>query len=146
LMENVGQVLTTEELAYVAKAREFARRVRELRTEEGYSIATQFTGRPDLKMGEYVLESAERVAEPHDRKIPMEVEREVYKRDRNTCRLCGWTRARWSRADPRILELHHIEMHKDKGPNLPVNLLGLCTPCHNKVHAGDLLIPPGITG
>jgi len=55
LLENVGQVVTTEELAYVAKAREFGRRIRELRTEEGYAIATRFTGRPDLKMGEYVL-------------------------------------------------------------------------------------------
>jgi len=75
LLDNVGQILTTEELAYVAKAKEFGRRIRELRTEEGYSISTRFTGRPDLKMGEYILESLERIAEPHDRNISFEVQK-----------------------------------------------------------------------
>ena len=144
-MESVGQVLNTEELAYVADAREFGRRVRELRTEEGYAIATQFTGRPDLKMGEYVLESKDRIAEPHDRRISMEVQKAVYERDKNTCRLCGWNRRRWRKEDPRILELHHLQMHKDKGPNLPKNLLTVCSLCHNEVHAGRQVIPPDIT-
>ena len=130
----------------MAKASEFARRVRELRTEEGYAIATQFTGRPDLKMGEYVLESVDRIAEPHDRRIPIDVQRTVYERDHNTCRLCGWNRARWKKDDPRMLELHHLQMHKDKGPNVPKNLLVICSFCHSQVHAGRLAIPAGIIG
>ena len=93
-LANVGQVVNNEELYYVAKATEYGRRVRELRTEEGYSIATRFTGRPDLRMGEYVLESKERIAEPHDRKIPFDVQKAVYERDKNTCRLDGWRRKR----------------------------------------------------
>jgi len=146
LLENVGQILTTEELAYVAKAREFGRRIRELRTEEGYAISTRFTGRPDLRMGEYVLESSERIAEPHDRNIPFEVQRTVYERANSTCELCGWSRERWTRDDPRILELHHITEHADGGPNVPENLVVLCSRCHDDIHAGRRELPTDIVG
>jgi hypothetical protein len=142
LQENVGRVVTTEELAYVARDRtEFGRRVRELRTEDGWPVATRFTGRPDLRSGEYVLESQERIAEPHDRRIPHDVQKVVYSRDNNTCRLCGWNRDRWTPADPRILELHHLQHHRDRGPNEPRNLVVLCSRCHDEVHAGRLQIP-----
>lgn len=146
LLENVGQVVTNEELSYVAKAKEFGRRIRELRTEDGYAIATRFTGRPDLRMGEYVLESAERIAERHDRRIPFEVQRAVYERDGNRCRICGWSREQWRREDPRILELHHIEAHVEGGANIEANLVCLCGRCHDDVHAGRTKAPPGITG
>lgn len=137
MMENVGKVLTTEELAYVARdAKEYARRTRELRTEHGYAIATKFTGRPDLKVGQYVLQSKDRIAEPHDRHIPQEVEQAVYARDSNTCRVCGWNIERWSSQDPRILELHHLEHHKHGGKNIARNLVVICSKCHDEVHAG----------
>jgi hypothetical protein len=144
LLANVGQVVTTEELAYVAKAKEFGRRVRELRTEQGFPVATMFTGRPDLKMGEYVLESSGRISEPHDRKIPFEVQREVYARDRNTCKSCGWTHDRWTRKDPRILELHHIQEHAAHGVNVAENLVVLCSRCHDDVRAKRRKLPPNI--
>lgn len=137
LLENVGRVVTTEELAYVARnAREYARRVRELRTEDGYAVATRFTGRPDLKIGQYVLQSKDRIAEPHDRRIPQEVEREVYARDNNTCRICGWTIDRWRVEDPRILELHHLKHHRRGGENVAGNLVVVCSRCHDEVHTG----------
>ncbi|MBN1391271.1 MAG: HNH endonuclease [Sedimentisphaerales bacterium] len=138
LLENVDQVVTTEELAYVAKKREFGRRTRELRTEEGYLVATHFTGRPDLRMGEYILENKDRIAEPHDRHIPFKVQKEVYKRDSNRCRLCKWHREEWTRRDPRILELHHIQEHAKGGANIARNLIVLCSKCHDKVHSGKL--------
>lgn len=144
LRENVGQIVTSEELAYVARASEFGRRVRELRTEEGYAVATRFTGRPDLAMGEYILEVADRVAEPHDRQIPFQVQKAVYERAQNSCELCGWTRQRWTREDPRILELHHLEEHVAGGHNIPENLVALCSRCHDEVHAGRRDIPPGL--
>jgi hypothetical protein len=144
LLENVGQVVTTEELAYVAKAREFGRRIRELRTEEGYAIATNFTGRPDLKMGEYVLESVERIAESHDRKIPFDVQRLVYERANSTCQMCGWNRSKWTKKDPRILEIHHIAEHAEGGPNIPENLVVLCSKCHDEIHAGRRKLPTNI--
>ncbi len=142
LQENVGQLVTNEELVYVAKAKEFGRRVRELRTEQGYAISTKFTGRPDLAMGEYVLESLDRIAEPHDRRIPFDVQKTVYAKDANTCQLCGWNRDKWTRDDPRILELHHIKEHAAGGSNTPDNLTTLCSRCHDKVHAGREQLPP----
>ncbi len=144
--ESIGEVITTEELAYVAKARQYARRVRELRTEHGYAIATKFTGRPDLNMGEYVMESADRVAEPHDRQIPFDVQKAVYERDENRCLLCGWTRKRWSRTDPRILELHHLQQHAEGGHNSPENLIVICSRCHDDVHAERRTIPDDVLG
>jgi len=140
-IENVGSVLTTEELAYVADAREFARRIRELRTEEGYAIATMFTGKPDLGMGEYVMLSEDRVAEPHDRHIPFDVQKHIYERDTNTCRLCGWNVEKWKNTDPRILELHHLKPHVKRGKNSPENLIVICSKCHDRVHSGNLKIP-----
>jgi len=138
--ENVERVVTTDELAYVAKdAKQYARRVRELRTEQGYMIATRFTGRPDLRMGQYVLESLDRVAAPHDRQVPEPIQRAVYARDDNTCVCCGWTRDTWTRSDPRILELHHIDEHAGGGPNTEANLVVLCSRCHDDVHAARLL-------
>jgi HNH endonuclease len=145
LRKNIGEAVTTEELSYVANgAKEYARRTRELRTEEGYQIATKFTGRPDLDVGEYVLESSERIAEPHDRRIPFDVQKIVYERDNNTCRMCSWTRAKWTRQDPRILELHHLETHASGGHNTPENLVVLCSKCHDEVHAGRLNLPDTI--
>lgn len=142
LQENVGQPVTTEELAYVGKAIAYARRVRELRTELGYAVATRFTGRPDLRPGEYVLESAERVVEPHDRHIPREVEEVVYERDRNTCVNCGWDRSKWRREDPRFLQIHHVIQHADRGPNTADNLVVLCNRCHVDAHAGRIVVHP----
>jgi hypothetical protein len=143
LKENVGKVVTTEELAYVSQNKtEFGRRTRELRTEDGYAIATKTTGRPDLRVGEYILLSVIRVAEPHDRHISAEVQREVYERDNNTCRNpdCCWNMQRWTQEDPRILELHHIQAHSKRGANSIENLLVLCSFCHDEVHAGRLEI------
>ena len=146
LKENVGQVVSSEELAYVAKASEYGRRVRELRTEEGYAIATRFTGRPDLRMSEYVLETLHRIAEPHDRKIPFDVQKVVYERAANACELCGWSRERWTHEDPRILELHHLQEHAAGGKNIPENLTVLCSRCHDDIHAGRREIPPDYLG
>ena len=136
---NVGTVVTTEELKYVANdAAEFGRRTRALRTESGYAIATRYTGRPDLSVGEYVMESSDRVAEPHDRNIKKEIQRKVYERDSNTCQSCGWNRDLWTSDDPRILELHHRRSHKNHGPNTAENLCVLCNVCHDGVHANRI--------
>jgi hypothetical protein len=55
---RVGETVQREELAGVAGIDDWARRVRELRVESGYRIASNET-RDDLKLGEYVLEASE---------------------------------------------------------------------------------------
>ena len=134
MQANVGRPVTGEELRYVAgNSTEWARRVRELRTEEGWSIATRTTGRPDLPIGAYVLEDLNQTP-PHDRKIPDDVRGKVLIRDSYTCRHCPWNHAMWNASDPRHLELHHVVHHAKGGQNSVDNLITLCTVCHHKVH------------
>lgn len=134
LLANVGRPVTGEELRYVANDKtEWARRVRELRTEQGWPIVTRNTGRPDLPIGAYLLEQA-RQSPAHDRKIPDPVRRAVLVRDAYKCQKCGWTRAQWNPDDPRHLELHHIKYHVKGGENTEENLITVCSVCHDAVH------------
>ena len=134
---HVGEVVTGEELRYVASdASEWARRTRELRTEEGWPIVTQFTGRPDLPQGVYVLE-ADRQTPVHDRRISDRVRIAVLRRDGYRCCDCGWRHEEWNRSDPRHLEAHHVERHVDGGESIPENLVTLCNHCHDERHANE---------
>jgi hypothetical protein len=134
LRENVGLAVTNEELRYVAGNRtEWARRVRELRTELGWPIATNATGRPDLGVGVYVLQ-ADRQSPEHDRRIRDDVRRETLRRDGYRCSECGWSHGEWNPSDPRHLELHHMKHHVQGGQNVSENLATLCTVCHDRVH------------
>lgn len=132
---NVGAQITGEELKYLAKdKKEWARRVRELRTEQGWPIVTKNSGRDDLAVGVYVLEE-DRQAYEHDRKIPDAVRVAVLQRDGFKCVRCGWNRSMLLPEDPRkMLELHHIRYHKDQGDNVADNLLTLCNVHHDEEH------------
>ncbi len=135
LRHNVGKTVSGEELRYVAKDRtEWARRVRELRTEEGWPISTHWNGRPELQSGMYLLEE-DRQLPAHDRVIPDKVRCEVLVRDNYACQDCRWSREQWNQDDPRHLELHHIEQHSRGGANKPENLVTLCNICHDSRHA-----------
>lgn len=136
--KNVGVQVTGEELSYLAgNTKEWARRVRELRTEEGWPIVTKNTGREDLPVGVYVLEE-DRQAPPHDRKIPDPVRVAVLERDHFSCVRCGWNRDMLSKDDPRkMLELHHKKYHADGGDNTEENLETLCNVCHDDEHRED---------
>lgn len=134
LRKNVGQKITGEELKYLAKDRsEWARRVRELRTEYGWPVVTQNTGRPDLDVGVYLLE-ADRQSPEHDRHILDPVKREVLRRDNYKCTICEWSHEEWHRSDPRHLELHHKKHHAKGGDNSEANLITVCTVCHDDIH------------
>lgn len=133
--ENVGEHLTVEELRYVSGgAAEWARRIRELRTEGGWPIVTRFSGDPRLPSGVYVLKD-DRQDEPHDRHISELTRREVLKRDEGRCRWegCGWP-VGFPESDSRFLELHHVVRHADRGSNNTENLVTLCNLHHDEVH------------
>jgi HNH endonuclease len=135
LIENVGRPVTGEELRYLANdKKEWARRTRELRTEDGWPVMTKQSGREDLPVGSYLLEE-NRQAPEHDRHIPDPVRVSVLNRDGFCCSNCGWDRSMLSREDPRnFLELHHLQHHKDRGSNTEENLTTLCNVCHDDVH------------
>lgn len=136
LRANVGKPVTGEELSYIAQSSEWARRTRELRTEDGWPISTKMSGNPDLAMGEYMLEM-ERQAPAHDRRIPEVVRRQVLRRDGYSCQTCGWSHALWNTSDPRFLEIHHIVQHAKGGSNTLDNLITLCNICHDELHKLD---------
>ena len=139
LEANIGKPIPGEELRYLANdQKEWARRVRELRTQLGYPVLTKMQGRIDLPVGVYVLESS-RKFEPHDRKISDATRVAVLERDSFACRICRWTRQQASPDDPRRnLELHHIEHHVAGGANTADNLITLCNVHHDDVHAGRI--------
>ena len=138
LCQNVGMPVSNEELFYVAKTSEWARRTRELRTEDGWRVFTNQSGRPDLASGFYILESLDQ-ALPHDRKIEDSVRVKLLIRDDYCCQNCGWHRGIVASGDPRVrLEPHHVEHHRDGGSNKLENLLSLCNVCHDQVHSGTI--------
>jgi hypothetical protein len=141
LRANVGQRITSEELRYVAGNKsEWARRARELRTEDGWPVTTRNSGDPKLPVGIYVLERDEQAPE-HDRHISELVRREVMKRDDWACRWvnCSWPRGYDVTADRRFLEAHHVEHHAAGGANTAENLVTLCNLHHDEVHRTNVL-------
>jgi len=139
LRKNVGNQVTGEELRYLANSKsEWARRVRELRTEEGWPIMTRVSGKPELPIGVYVLEK-DRQAPIHDRKIPDTIRVSVLTRDDFQCCACHWSYGDVNPADPRgLLELHHVLHHVKGGQNTKDNLITLCNICHDSVHRGRI--------
>ncbi|HEY7811270.1 MAG TPA: HNH endonuclease signature motif containing protein [Allosphingosinicella sp.] len=145
LRHYVGQPIHSEVLRYVAghEVSEWARRTRELRTEEGWPVVTKSTGDPSLAVGFYRL-AKDVQAPPHDRKIPVDVRGKVMKRDSYSCRWqgCGWPTGYNVQFDHRFLEVHHIHQHAAGGSNTdPDNLVTLCNVHHDEAHrTGQLLL------
>jgi hypothetical protein len=147
LRAYVGEPIHSEVLRYVAGEgkSEWARRARELRTEEGWPVVTKSTGDPSLPVAVYMLAKDEQ-APPHDRHIPADVRGVVMKRDDYSCRWegCGWPVGFNAEYDHRFLEVHHIQQHVHGGSNIdPDNLVTLCNVHHDVVHGGtDLTLKP----
>src|SRR3990172_13225152 len=87
LEANVGKVLKTATLRKVAGVSEYARRLRELRDQEGMQIRSHID-RHDLKPGEYVLESLKRIP-MMGRGISPQLRNEILERNGFTCQLFG---------------------------------------------------------
>jgi hypothetical protein len=87
-LSHIGRVLKSDELRIAAGGiTEWARRVRELRNEEGYQILTH-NDRSDLKPGQYLLLTAK--PEPaFERAISKETRAIVLDRNGFTCQMCG---------------------------------------------------------
>lgn len=110
---------------------EWARRVRELRTEEGYLILTH-NDRSDLKPGQYLLLSTDR--EPaFERAISKETRALVLDRDGFTCQMCGAVAGEAHPFDATRKTRLHIGHVIDKsmgGSDDPSNLRAICSVCN----------------
>ena len=131
LLNNLGRVMDSDELRSVAGISEWARRVRELRNEEGYQILTHHD-RSDLKPGQYVLENP-KPQPAFAREISKEVRAYVLDRNGFTCQMCGAVAGEPHPYDPtRKTRLHigHIIDKSMGGSDEPANLRAICSVCN----------------
>lgn len=130
-LTNIGVVLDSDTLRSVAGISEWARRVRELRNEEGYQILTH-NDRSDLKPGQYVLENP-KPQPAFARDISKETRAYVLDRNGYTCQMCGAVAGEPHPFDPaRRTRLHigHIVDKSMGGTDDPSNLRALCSVCN----------------
>ncbi len=142
-LANIGRVMDSDELREVASNQsEWARRIRELRTEEGYQILTH-NDRSELKPGQYLLENPK--PEPvFERSVSKETRAYVLDRNGFTCQMCGAVAGETHPYDlNRKTRLHigHI-IDKSKGGNEdPSNLRAICSVCNEGAQNATLIRP-----
>ena len=130
-LANLGRVMDSNELRQAAGISEWARRVRELRTEEGYLIQTH-NDRSDLKPGQYLLENP-KPQPAFERAVSKETRAYVLDRNGYTCQMCGAVAGESHPYDPsRKTRLHigHIIDKSQGGSDDPTNLRALCSVCN----------------
>jgi 5-methylcytosine-specific restriction endonuclease McrA len=131
-LNNIGKVMNSNELRKVAGGiTEWARRVRELRTEEGYQILTH-NDRSDLKPGQYLLLDP-KPKPSFERAISKETRAYVLDRNGFTCQMCGAVAGEPHPYEPgRKTRLHigHIIDKSHGGTDDPSNLRAICSVCN----------------
>jgi hypothetical protein len=131
-LANIGRVMESEELREVSgRTSEWARRVRELRTEEGYQILTN-NDRSDLKSGQYLLLDS-KPAPAFERGISKETRAFVLDRNGFTCQMCGAVAGEPHPFDPgrkTRLQIGHIVDKSMGGGDDPTNLRAICSVCN----------------
>jgi hypothetical protein len=132
VLANIGRKLSSTELREASGGTsEWARRIRELRNEEGYQILTH-NDRADLKPGEYILETAK--PEPaFARGISKETRSLVLDRNGFTCQMCGAVAGEIHPHDPSRKTRLHIGHVIDKsmgGTDDLSNLRAICSVCN----------------
>lgn len=137
LLKHVGQLLTSADIrAAAGDASEWARRVRELRDEEGYQILTH-RDRVDLKPGQYLLVTdVRRPALPRD--ISRETRAFVLERNGYTCQMCGLAAGDPDPYEPSRkvrLTMGHIIDKSLGGDDTPGNLRAVCSNCNEGLAA-----------
>jgi len=132
LLQHVGQVFDGPTLREVAgDISEWARRVRELRDQEGYDIQTH-NDRSDLKPGQYVLVSA-KPKPAFERNISKETRAMVLDRNGFTCQMCGAAAGEphpYDHGRKTRLHMGHILDKSMGGDDSPGNLRAICSVCN----------------
>lgn len=145
-LENIGKVLESKDIQRASGgAVEWARRVRELRDEDGYQILT-FKDRSYLKPNQYIMETPKRLPS-FRRGISKETRARVLERNGYTCQMCGLAAGD---ADPfrptrtvRLTMGHIIDKSKG-GDDSIQNLRAVCTNCNEGLQNTSLPKPDQI--
>lgn len=130
-LDHIGEVLDSKTLREIAGVSEWARRVRELRNEEGFQILTHHD-RSELRPGQYVLENA-KPQPAFARGISKETRAFVLDRNGFTCQMCGAVAGEPHPFDPTRRTRLHIGHVIDKtmgGSDDPTNLRAICSVCN----------------
>lgn len=125
LYDNLGQIVTKQQLREATGQDGWPRRLRELREDEGWQIPYSF------KPQGYVMYTTQRNKDRSSRWVSLRLRTEVFMRDNYTCQMCGHA-AGQNYSDGKIvrLEADHIIPFKDKGPTEIDNLQTLCSRCN----------------
>lgn len=131
-LANIGVTLSAEQLRQVSgNISEWARRVRELRDEEGYKILSH-NDLSELKPGEYLLQTAK--PEPaFARDISKETRAFVLDRDGSTCQMCGAVAGEshpYDTSRKTRLHLGHVVDKSLGGTDDASNLRAICSVCN----------------
>lgn len=135
LLTNVGRVITSTEIRDAAGSdvSEWARRVRELREDEGWPILTH-NDNAGLKPGQYLLKEAppQKTGISFSRNISAKLRAEVLDRNGFTCQMCGLTPDEIDPETGRKARLHigHIVDKSLGGSEELSNLRTLCSTCN----------------
>lgn len=145
-LKNIGKVVESRDVqAASGGAVEWARRVRELRNEDGYQILSH-KDRADLKPNQYLMETITRVP-AFKRNISKETRAQVLERNGYTCQMCG---AAAGDPDPFggdrtvRLTMGHILDKSKGGDDTPQNLRAVCTNCNEGLQNTALTKPDRI--
>ena len=136
LLAHVGEVVTGKQIqdAVGPGVTEWARRLRELREDEGWRIQSRVDD-SSLKQGEYRLVEAppERSSYRFSRRLSKRVRAEILERNGYTCKMCGAGAGEPDPENPgRVVRLHvgHIVDKSHGGTDDPSNLRALCSTCN----------------
>lgn len=142
-LKNIGRIMDSDELRVVADNQsEWARRVRELRTEEGYQILTH-NDLSNLKPGQYILNDPD-PKPAFARDITKETRAIVLDRNGFTCQMCGAVAGEPHPFDPsRKTRLHigHILDKSKGGGDDPSNLRAICSVCNEGAQNATFIRP-----
>lgn len=134
LLSNVGRVLTADEIREAANgASEWARRLRELRDEQGWLIRSH-NDDAALRPGEYRLDGPppEQKDVRFSRAISAKLRAEVLERNGFTCQMCGLAPDETDPETGRKARMHigHIIDKSLGGKDEIANLRTLCSTCN----------------
>jgi hypothetical protein len=131
LLQHVGEVLESDDIREASGNKsEWARRVRELRNEEGMNIVTH-NDRSDLRPGQYLLVDT-KILPSFARTMSKETRAHVLDRNGFTCQMCGIAAGEVHPFDGRKTRLHigHIKDKSQGGDDEYSNLRALCSVCN----------------
>lgn len=135
LEQNIGRIIETEEIKQASGGvSEYARRLRELRNDEGWQILTH-SDRADLKQGQYLVVGRPKhgPAPKFSRPLSRSLRALVLDRNGFTCQMCGVAAGDPNDLNPgRSVRLHigHIIDKSLGGKDTISNLRALCSNCN----------------